>query len=51
MNSREKKISLLKTIIESTSNINLYVNAIANKLYEGDDKIAFEGLALSLIHI
>lgn len=45
MNSREKKINLLKSIIESTSNINLYVNAIANKLYEGDEKIAFEGLA------
>lgn len=45
MNNRDKKINLLKTMIESIENINLYIEAIVNKLYEGDEKIAFEGLA------
>lgn len=45
MNNKDKKINLLKTMVESIENINLYIEAIVNKLYEGDDKIAFEGLA------
>ena len=45
MNNKDKKINLLKTMVESIENINLYMEAIVNKLYEGDDKIAFEGLA------
>ena len=45
MNNKDKKINLLKTMVESIENINLYMEAIVNKLYEGDEKIACEGLA------
>ena len=45
MNNKDKKINLLKTMVESIENINLYIEAIVNKLYEGDEKIACEGLA------
>ena len=44
MNYREEKLSLLKTMIEGIENVNLYIDAIANKFYEGDEKSACEGL-------
>lgn len=45
MNYREEKLNLLKTMIEGIENVNLYIDAIANKFYEGDEKIACEGVA------
>lgn len=45
MNYREEKLNLLKTMIEGIENVNLYIDAIATKFYEGDEKIACEGVA------
>ena len=45
MNYREEKLNLIKTMIEGIENVNLYIEAIANKFYEGDEKVACEGVA------
>lgn len=45
MNYREEKLNLLKTMVEGIENVNLYIDDIANKFYEGEEKIACEGVA------
>ena len=45
MNSLNEKKEVLKSIRDGIENINLYIDGIVNKFYEGDEKIACEGLA------
>lgn len=45
MNYKKEKLDLVKSMVEDIENINLYIDAIVNKFYEGDEKIACEGMA------
>lgn len=45
MNNLNEKKEVLKSIRDGIENINLYIDGIANKFYEGHEKIACEGLA------
>lgn len=45
MNYKKEKLDLVKSMVEGIENINLYIDAIVNKFYEGDEKIACEGMA------
>ena len=45
MNYKKEKLDLVKSMVEGIENINLYIDAIVNKFFEGDEKIACEGMA------